>query len=98
MNFKSNMSSTDEIIKFLERKLLEESKSIDELTKIFETNFFNQQILKFSMKLNNVENVIKTIRLKMFYVINCFVDHTIILNYSLFFEYYFSCNCNSFSC
>ena len=52
---KFKMSSTDEKIKFLERKLFDQSQSIDELTKTFDKLFSTNKNSKFCGRQTNFE-------------------------------------------
>ena len=56
MNFNSKISSTDEKIKFLERKLIDQSQFINELTKNFEKLFSTKNNPKFSWRQTNFED------------------------------------------
>ena len=56
MNFKSKMSSTDKKIKFLERKLFDQSQSIDELTRNFDKLFSIGKKSTFSRRQTNFED------------------------------------------
>ena len=55
MNSKSKTASTDDKFKFLERKLFDESQTIDELTKTFDKLFSTYKNLKFCGTQTNYE-------------------------------------------
>ena len=62
--FISKLSSTDEKIQFLEKKLFDQSKSIDELTKTFEKLFSTNKNPRYS----NLEELITQNKGTVFYV------------------------------
>ena len=70
------MSSNDEKIKFLERKLFEQSEFIDQMTKTFDKLFSTNENSKFCGRQTNFEDCITQNRGKMFV---CFYFFTISL-------------------
>ena len=70
MNSMSKTASTDDKFKFLERKLFDESQTIDELTKTFDKLFSTKKNSKFCGKQTNFEDGITQIKGNFFTLLN----------------------------
>ena len=79
------MSSIDEKIKFLERKLFEQSQSIDELTKNFQKLISINKKSKFSSRLSIYEDSIIQTKGEILHFFFKFVSQFLI--YNLNFKY-----------
>ena len=84
------MSSTDEKIKFLERKLFDQSQSIAELTKNFDKLFSTNNNPKFSWRKTNLEDDITQNRgesfLRVYFFLPLFI-YNLNLIYAIYFFY-----------